>query len=84
MHAANVESTWPHESSDYSDSEECFHPPIPLTDICPAQSMDTVPAMPIELDNSNEEMKIIPVQALLNNFMTVLDRPNDIPSSYKQ
>ena len=84
LHAANVESTWPHESSDYSDSEEFFHPPIPMTDICPAQSMDTdaaVPAMPIELDNSNEEMKIIPVQALLNNFMTVLDRPKEPPHS---
>ena len=66
-----------------SESEDQFFPPVPVSDITDTY-FDTdaaVPAAPIEVESSRDDMTVIPVQAMFNSFMTVLNRPRVPPST---
>ena len=75
--------------SDESSSDEYFVPPIPISDEHYA-SMDTdaaVPSAPIEVPDNSSDMSIIPVQAILNSHMTVMQRtrfPNESTARFRR
>ena len=66
-----------------SEDEINFAPPLPTTDFC-GNTVDTdaaLTAMPVACDKSNEDMRMLPLQGLLNSYMSVMNRPKYPPNA---